>query len=134
MKINKIMQTALSIYTAVTFISLPILYLFPGKTPVFNYIIANFVIEATKNKNIISLIIAFALIALLAITAREVKYYGIVFPSICSLLFIVDTVLVIINATRIATYVSILFDLGFLVLLVLYFIKIVKKTIARKKR
>ena len=55
MKIYKTLQRALLIYTAVTFFSLPLLYLYPRKMPVFNYTITRFTMDAINNKKIVFL-------------------------------------------------------------------------------
>ena len=134
MKIYKTLQRALLIYTAVTFLSLPFIYLYPRKMPIFNYTITNFTMNAINNKKIVFLGIALAMILLLALTTREIKFRGILIPTICCLIFVVDVVNVIINASKIMSYLSIVFDVAFIVLFVLYFIKRIKKHIARRRK
>ena len=133
MKIYKTLQRALLIYTAVTFFSLPLLYLYPRKMPVFNYTITRFTMDAINNKKIVFLGIALAMILLLALTTREIKFRSIFIPAICCLIFVADVVNVIINASKIMSYLSIVFDVAFIVLFVLYFIKRIKKRIARRR-
>ena len=134
MKIYKTLQRALLIYTAVTFFSLPLLYLYPRKMPVFNYTITRFTMDAINNKKILFLGIALAMVLLLAFTVREIKFRGILIPTICCLIFVVDVVNVIINASNILSYLAIVFDVAFIVLFVLYFIKRIKKHIARRRK
>ena len=134
MKIYKTLQRALLIYTAVTFFSLPLLYLYPRKMLVFNYTITNFTMNAINNKKIVFLGIALAMVLLLAFTVREIKFRGILIPTICCLIFVVDVVNVIINASNILSYLAIVFDVAFIVLFVLYFIKRIKKHIARRRK
>ena len=50
MKIYKLLQLALKIYTAITFLSLPFIYLYPRKMPIFNYTITRFTMDAINNK------------------------------------------------------------------------------------
>ena len=102
--------------------------------PVFNYTITNFTMNAINNKKIVFLGIALAMVLLLAFTVREIKFRGILIPTICCLIFVVDVVNVIINASKIMSYLSIVFDVAFIVLFVLYFIKRIKKRIARRRK
>ncbi|MEE1127639.1 MAG: hypothetical protein UHZ05_05275, partial [Acutalibacteraceae bacterium] len=62
MKIYKLLQLALKIYTAITFLSLPFIYLYPRKMPIFNYTITNFTMNAINNKKIVFLGIALAMV------------------------------------------------------------------------
>ena len=134
MKIYKLLQLALKIYTAITFLSLPFIYLYPRKMPIFNYTITNFTMNAINNKKIAFLGIALAMVLLLAFTVREIKFRGILIPTICCLIFVVDVVNVIINTSNILSYLAIVFDVAFIVLFVLYFIKRIKKHIARRRK
>ena len=134
MKIYKLLQLALKIYTAITFLSLPFIYLYPRKMPIFNYTITNFTMNAINNKKIVFLGIALAMVLLLAFTVREIKFRGILIPAICCLIFVADVVNVIINASKIMSSLAIVFDVAFIVLFVLYFIKRIKKHIARRRK
>ncbi|MBQ2000949.1 MAG: hypothetical protein II241_04140, partial [Clostridia bacterium] len=101
---------------------------------VFNYTITRFTMDAINNKKIVFLGIALAMVLLLAFTVREIKFRGILIPTICCLIFVVDVVNVIINASNILSYLAIVFDVAFIVLFVLYFIKRIKKHIARRRK
>ena len=134
MKISKVIQQALKIYAAITFLSLPFHYMYPTKTPIFNYSATRFAIDSLNNKNLVYLAISLVIILLLVFTSRGVKFMGIWVPVFCCLFFIADIVFVIIGATSILHYLSIVFDIAFITLFVIYFINSIKKSIAKGKR
>ncbi len=122
--IRMILGRALTIYTFLAFANLPIFYMYPDKAPIVNYSVIRSAMIALNNKNVLFLLLSFALIALFFITTQRIMYRDFIIPIICSLVFVADIVQIFMRNNRGTTvYIALAFDLIFLVLFALYFTK-----------